>query len=106
MPWIVVAAIGLWFFFGTPAKTVADWFWPESAAPWETVDAFYYPNRSDLAGGFLSQTGLTSVEDCRAWVYSAAASNEDPNLVSGDYECGIGFLDSFGGLSVYRTTVR
>ncbi len=55
MPWIVIAAIGLWFFFGTPAKTLANWFWTDSAAPWETVDAFYYPDRSDLTNNLYAR---------------------------------------------------
>ena len=105
MRWIVILVIGAWFLFGTPAKKVANWFWPDGAAPWETVDAFYYPNRSDLRD-FLSRRGLNSVQACRDWVYSIAASRDDPNLVLGDYECGVEQIDSFGGLSVYRTTVR
>lgn len=105
MPWIILAAIGLWFLFGTPAKTVADWFWAESAAPWETVDAFYYPDRSDLTIS-LSQRGLTSVQECRDWVYASAALRDDPTMIRGDYECGVEQLDTLGGLTVYRITVR
>jgi hypothetical protein len=105
MRWIILVATGAWFLLGSPAKDVANWFWPESAAPWETVDAVYYPNRSDL-GDFLSQRSLTSVQECRNWAYSIAASRGDPNLIRGDYECGVEQIDSFGGLSVYRLTVR
>lgn len=105
MRWVVILAIGAWFLFGTPSKNVANWFWPDSAAPWETVDAFYYPNRFDL-GSFLSQRNLQSVQECRDWVLSIATSRGDPNLTVGDYECGVEQIDSFGGLSVYRLTVR
>ena len=48
MGWLITIGIGLWFFLGEPAKDVANWFWENSAAPWEEVDAFYYPNRSNL----------------------------------------------------------
>jgi len=101
MRWIVLIAIGAWFLFGNPAKTFANWLWSDSAAPWETVDAFYYPNRSDL-GDFLSQRGLGSLQECRDWVYSVAASRRDPNLTRGDYECGIGRVDDLNGIAIYR----
>jgi len=105
MHWIVIIAVGLWFFIGEPLKDVANLFWQEDAAPWETVDAFYYPSRSDLSD-YLSHRGLTSVQECRDWVYSTAASRGDPNIVRGDYECGVEQIDSFGGLAVYRISVR
>lgn len=105
MPVIILAAIGLWFLFGHPATTVADWLWASDAAPWETVDAFYYPDRENLTA-FNLISDFDSVQACRDWVYSAAAANGDPELERGDYECGIQKLDSFGGMSVYRATVR
>ena len=105
MRWIVALAIVAWFVFGSPVKDLANWFWSDSAAPWETVDAFYYPDRSDL-GEFLSQGGFGSVQECRDWIYSIAASKNDPTLIRGDYECCVGQIDSFGGMSVYRLTVR
>lgn len=65
MPLIILIAIGLWFWFGDPLKTVANWFWESNAAPWETVDAFYYPNRNDLTQ-FQKMPGLNSVDECRS----------------------------------------
>jgi hypothetical protein len=106
MPFIVFAAIGLWFLFGQPAQTVANWFWASDAAPWETVDAFYYPNRDNLIV-FKRAAGFDSVQACRDWVYSAASANSDAGLKRGDYECGIQKLHTYStGISVYRATVR
>jgi hypothetical protein len=84
--------------------TVANWWWPETAAPWETVDAFYYPNKSNL---YLvqEQGGLESVDACRDWVRGAAFANGDPEMTRGDYECGIGKPEPYGSLKVYRATV-
>lgn len=105
MRWIILFAIGAWLLLGNPSKNVANWFWPDSAAPWEKVDAFYYPNGSDL-GVFLAQRDLNSVQECRDWVFSMAASRDDPILILGDYECGVEQIEGIGGLSVYRLTVR
>lgn len=105
MPIFFVLIICGWFIWGDPPKTVANWFWADDAAPWETVDAFYYPDRSNLAL-YRSHKGLDSVQECRNWVRSAAASHGDANLIRGDYECGVEVVDTFVGISVYRTTVR
>ena len=101
----ILIATALWFIFGNAPVNIADMFWEEEAAPWETVDAFYYPDRNDLTQ-FQQTTDLVSVDDCRAWVSSAAALNGDPSLFRGDYECGIEVVDSLGSISVYRNTVR
>jgi hypothetical protein len=103
--WFFILALVAWFLFGDPPKSVANWFWPNSAAPWETVDAFYYPDRSDL-GSFQSRRGLNTVQECRDWVYSVAESRGDDYLTRGDYECGVDLLEIYRGLSVYRLTVR
>ena len=105
MWFLAVAAIVLWFVFGDPAKNVADWFWSSSAAPWEEVDAIYYPNRYNLTV-HRSRQDVGSVEHCRAWVNAEAARRNDPDLKRGDYECGIGRLGTFGSIGVYRLTVR
>lgn len=105
MPLIILIALGLWFAFGEPFKTVANWFWASDAAPWESVDAFYYPDRNNLSV-FNLISGFGSVDGCRTWIYTTAAANGDPGLVRGDYECGVQKLDTFMGLSVYRTTVK
>lgn len=105
MPAIILAAIGLWFLFGQPAKTLANWFWEADAAPWETVDAFYYADLEDLSD-FTMSVGFDSVQACRDWVYSAAAANGDAALERGDYECGVQKIDTYMGMSVYRATVK
>ncbi len=88
-----------------PVPTVANWFWPNSAAPGEEVDAVYYPNKYDLT---VHQRGrdVGSLENCRAWVGAVAVRHNDPNLERGDYECGVGRLRTIGDLDVYRITVR
>jgi len=103
---LLLLALALWWIFGSPAKTVANWFWPSDAAPWETVDAFYYPHRADLAES-VSKSGLESVEACRVWASNEAAMRHDPGIIRGDFECGIGKLEVMsGGLNVYRATAR
>jgi hypothetical protein len=106
LKWTVWLAIAAWFLFGSPSKDVANWFWSEDAAPWESVDAFYYPDRNDLERD-VRQFGLEDVGACRRWVYAQASAHEDPGITRGDYECGVGYLESLGyGLRVYRATVR
>ena len=84
---------------------IANWFWEYEAAPWETVDAFYYPDQNDLSK-FQQILGLGSVDVCRNAVRSMAASYGDPNLTMGDYECGIEVIDNLGGIDIYRTSTR
>lgn len=45
---LLLGAGALWFWLGDPPKDAANWFWPDSPAPWEQVDAVYYPDNSDL----------------------------------------------------------
>lgn len=105
MPLLVIVAIGIWFLVGDPQKNVANWLYGSEPAPWETVDAFYYPNRYDLS--FVqTMMNLDTVEACRDWVYAAAEQNNDSSIERGDYECGVGLLDTFNGLSVYRINLR
>lgn len=105
LPVLVVVGIGAWFLFGNPARTVADWWWPESSAPWETVDAVYYPDKGNLMTS-KGQAGLDDVQACRDWVRSEAYTNGDPTLERGDYECGLGAPEPFGAINIYRNTVR
>ena len=105
MPILILIAVGVWFVLGDPPKTVANWFWEYEAAPWETVDAFYYPDRNDLSK-FQKVSGLSSVDGCRNSVRSMAANNGDASLTRGDYECGIELIDNFVGIGVYRYTTR
>ena len=80
-------------------------FWHDTNAPWESVVAYYYPDRSDLSIHIHSGT-LASAEACGHWVATAAALNNDPSLARGDYECGVGYQNSTEPLTVYRLTVR
>lgn len=105
MPVLILIGIVLWFVFGAPSVTVANWFWKEDAAPWETVDAYYYPVRSNLAD-YRLVTGLGSVQECRRVVHSMASRNNDPGMIRGAYECGIQKTGEFGTMNVYRLTVR
>jgi hypothetical protein len=63
---VLIGLIISWFLLGDPGRQVADWFWPDSAAPWEDVDAFYYPNQANL-NAFEAMYDLGSVQTCRAW---------------------------------------
>lgn len=69
------------------------------------VDAYYYPDRSNLSA-YKVEYNIGSVEACRDWVYSQAAENNDPQLTRGDYECGIGPGKKIGSLTIYDETVR
>lgn len=105
MPFLILIGIGLWFWLGDPPKTLANWFWENDAAPWESVDAYFYPSRSDLSAHKLA-AGLSTVEACRLWASSQAAAIGDARFARSDYECGVGKLDSWGGMTVYRITAR
>jgi hypothetical protein len=94
-----------WAVFGTPNSDLAGLFWGKGPAPWESVDAFYYPNRHNLSVHRAAHN-VGSLDGCRAWVRKAARADADPALTRGDYECGVGKLEPFGGMTVYRITVR
>ena len=103
MGWIFILAIVVWFVFSNPKSDVADWVWSNSPAPWEEVDAFFYPNRHNLSIS-KAHYNVGTVENCRDWAYAEAALRGDPNMQRSDYECGIGQLEKFGDLTVYRLT--
>lgn len=85
--------------------TIAGWFWPKSPAPWETVDAFYYPSKTNLPID-RREYDMPSMESCRRWVFQQAALNGDPKLERGDYECGVGLVRNVGDLRIYRLSLR
>ena len=93
----------MWFVIGTPSTTIANLFWASDAAPWESVDAFYYPDKNNLTT-HVSKSGFKNLVECRDWVDAEARRNNDPYLMRGDYECGVGFLRYSGDLKVYRLT--
>lgn len=102
---LILIVVALWWLLGDPKNDVAGWFWSAGAAPWEKVDAFYYPDRMDLRQHIM-MPDLPSVERCQEWVYTQAAQRGDGGLTRGDYECGIGKVSNTYGLHVYRLTVR
>jgi len=87
-------------------KSLIDFMWGDSPAPWETVNAFYYPDKNDLT---IDQRyfGFDTLAECRNWVYEHAAENGDPHLDRGDYECGVG-CKSWEGSDIFvcRLTIR
>ena len=106
-PLLVLGVAGLivWGVLGNPAETIAGWISPHSPAPWEKVDVFYYPDKSNLAVS-LDNHDVGGLAQCRTWASSAAAKQNDPQLERGDYECGVGYLTSQSSLNRYRLTVR
>jgi hypothetical protein len=106
-PVLILGIPGLivWGILGNPTQTIAGWSWPHSPAPWEAVDAFYYPDKNNptISSGNPDVGGLAQ---CRTWANSLARKQEDPQLKWGDYHCGVGYLDAQGSLTSYRLTVR
>jgi hypothetical protein len=105
MKYITPLIVLSYFIFGTPISDFSNFVWPNSPAPWEQVDAFYYPSRSNLTA-HQEAYDVKSLDGCRAWVATQARSQDDPRLSRGDYECAIGKIKDFGGLTVYRITTR
>lgn len=103
--WILGAVALLWLVFGNPGGTIAGWFWPETNAPWERVNAFYYPDRNDLTHD-ERKLDVGSVEACRDWVDGQARAAGDPDMMNSDYECGVGCKEEGGGMYVCRLTVE
>ena len=93
MPYIVLGVILLWLLFGDPKNDIAGWIWPNAPAPWEEIDAYFYPNRNDLSV-HNSFNGLASLEACRRWATEQARENGDLGYLRSDYECGVGHLVS------------
>ncbi len=82
-------AVVTWFAFGTPKTDVGNVLWPNSAAPWENVIGFYYPNKSDLMNNVKVQN-LNTLDACRAWAGDTIARSVDPTGAWSDYTCGVG----------------
>jgi len=100
---IAILSLLIWAALGDPVQTVANWLWPRSPAPWESVDAIYYPDKANPLVSVDNQD-VGSLTRCRAWVISVAKQN-DPGLQRSDYQCGIGHRYS-EGLNIYRLVVR
>lgn len=112
---VVLAGVLIWLVVGEPIDDVADFLadllYSDRSAPWETVDAFYYPDKSDLAVD-VRQYHLPTVDDCRKWARRQAAERGDFGMLAGDYECGVGFDRFLGdpavgeGVAIYRLTLH
>ena len=99
-------ALLAWATLGSPKQDAANIFWGDNPAPWEQVDAFFYPSRSNLLVD-VRRLNLRSLDECRNWVREQARQNGDSSLSRGSYECGVGFLGTVAGsLRMYRRTVR
>jgi hypothetical protein len=102
--WVAFFALILWIAIGNPLNTIATVAYPKSAAPWENVVAFYYPDKTDLTRGTQNRE-ITSLEACRTWIVTTAARSNDPAMLTTDYECGIG-CKRVAGTYECRTTVK
>jgi hypothetical protein len=49
--------------------------------PWENVFAIYYPNAADLTN--YERVEVSTLEECRDWVFRRAYQMNDPQLVRG-----------------------
>ncbi len=98
---IIVACIIL----SNPSRTIANWFWPESPAPWEDINAIYYPDINNLTND-VRNLDIGSIEACRNWAEERAIENEDPNMLRSDYECGVSCKPMSGGIYRCRITVE
>lgn len=105
LPHFATGGFCVWAAFGSPANDLAGLFWPERPAPWERIDAFYYPDRRNFSVHRAAHD-VGSLGGCRSWVRAMAEANADPGVTHGDYECGVGKLREWGGLTVYRITAR
>lgn len=81
--------------------------WGDNPAPWERVDAFYYPDVRDLTV-HKEFRDVGDLEACRDWAFGLADMHGDLDMRRSTYECGIGprKRSDFGGITVYRRTVQ
>ena len=100
-----MAEVVAYLIFGTPVTDLHNLLWPNGPAPWERVDAFYYPSRANLSV-HRAAYDVKTLDRCRSWVAAQARTHDDPRLTRGDYECGIGKIKDLGSVTVYRITVR
>lgn len=103
--WLVIVGVVGWFTLGSPITTLTKTLWSDRPAPWETVDAFFYPDKANLSV-HTAISGFKNLDDCRSWAKDQASAIGDGTMKRSDYECGIGKLQSFGELTMYRLTAR
>lgn len=105
MPFLLLAILGVWLLFGDLGRRMADWFYPNDAAPWENVIGYYYPARQNLTAHVRSPE-LGGMDACRDWAAAQAMRYGDPGLRRGTYECGVGLIEEFGDMAVFRLTIQ
>lgn len=103
--YIVLGILLLLFVFGDLKTKLANVFWSNAVAPWEDVNAFYYPDKNDLTVDVRS-LGVGSLEACRDWVDEQASAQNDGAMIRGDYECGVGCKPLNGDMFVCRLTLE
>src|SRR4051812_17219954 len=66
---LILGILGLmvWGALGSLRETITGWLWPYTPAPWEDVDAFYYPDKSNQTV-FIGNHGVGGLAQCRLWV--------------------------------------
>ena len=100
----IVAGLFAWFALSNPKQDIADVIWPKSPAPWEQVDAYYYPYR-DQTQQSHSAFHFQSVKDCRDWIEGKALEYGDTNPGEGAWRCAIGEYDKMSEQQTYRLTL-
>jgi hypothetical protein len=90
-----------------PRRMVANWIWPDDAAPWEKVTAIYYPDKTDTSKFVFAGEGLDNVADCRAKAEARAHEKGDDGFKRGSFACAVGFYPGEeGAAGTYRVTVQ
>lgn len=80
-------------------------WYPDTAAPWETVDGTYWPDSSSISL-LKSKTGFETVEECRKWARWWASKNKDDAFIRGSYICAIGPAHDQEHQGHYRLKVK
>ncbi len=88
-----------------PREWLANLIWPNGPAPWEKVTAVYFPDKKDKTAFRFAGEDLTSLDQCRNAVLELAATNNDPDLKRGSYDCAVGFYADDKHTGHYRLTV-
>lgn len=102
--------LAVWLLSSDPLKQAAYAFWPNSPAPWEDIEGYYYPDRESQYhrfGRYTRREGFASVEDCRRWAMSLAERLDREQQRSAAYSCAWGLTDVYEPhLRIYRGTTR
>ncbi|OKH89513.1 hypothetical protein [Thalassospira sp. TSL5-1] len=88
-----------------PREWLANLIWPEGPAPWEKVTAVYFPDKNDKTAFRFAGEDLGSLDQCRDAVMELAATNNDPELKNGSYDCAVGYYADDDHTGHYRLTL-